>query len=157
MRTEIDINYYEEIKRKADMFDKIDEIMKQKKYNLTNFLKEYGKIKSYAKIGKLTERAFEFGKFIYDIVETYEGILFEYSEVENVEELLEWLASEQEVSDYTDGLERLVKIGRAIEQAFDCGYEVVFQDYDYEEDEMYTMDSIQNIDKLLEWAEDEDK
>lgn len=61
----------------------------------------------------------------------------------------------QVVADELQDLERLAIIGRAIEQAFDWGYEVVFQDYDYVEDEMYTLDSIQNVDRLLELLENE--
>jgi hypothetical protein len=55
----------------------------------------YEELERLAKIGRATEKAFEEGRFIYDVVETYEGVLFEYAEVNTIDELLEWSESEE--------------------------------------------------------------
>lgn len=90
--TEINIDYYEELKRKADMFDEIDEIMNGEKFNLTNFLKVFRENVDYARIGKATEKAFEEGYIIcYGI-----GRHSEKFDIDGIEELLEWAESEGE-------------------------------------------------------------
>jgi hypothetical protein len=50
-------------------------------------------------------------------------------------------------------LERLAKLGKAVEKAFEEGYDIVFRDYDYVEDKMEVLDFIGNKTDLLEWAE----
>ena len=46
-----------------------------------------------------------------------------------------------------------IALGKAVEKAFNDGYTIVFQDYDYVEDKMEVLDFIGNKTDLLEWAE----
>lgn len=55
---------------------------------------ETNELERLAKIGKAAECALKKGIFIYDIVMTHEGVLFEYSEINNVHDLLEFAESE---------------------------------------------------------------
>jgi hypothetical protein len=50
-----------------------------------------------------------------------------------------------------------IELGKAVEKAFNEGYAIVFQDFDYVEDKMEVLDFIGNKTDLLKWAESEDK